>query len=168
VLVNNAGILERAPLEEHPIDVWDRVISVNLRGYFVCTQAFGRLMLAGDGGSIVNVSSLAGESPSHANGAYCASKAGVLALTRSTAVEWGPRGVRANAVSPGYMPTAMTGHIDADEAATRLRSVPLGRAAETAEIASVIAFLAGPDASYLSGVNVRVDGGLTHARAGRR
>jgi len=166
VLVNNAGILVRSPLEEHPIELWDRILAVNLRGYFVTTQAFGRLMLDGDGGAIVNIASLAAEAPSFSNGAYCASKAGVLALTRSTALEWGPRGVRANAVSPAYMRTPMTADMGTDEARSRTSNVPLGRVGDTSEIARVVAFLAGPDASYLNGVNVPVDGGLSQARAG--
>lgn len=165
VLVNNAAILERAPLEEHPVDLWDRVIAVNVTGYFLCTQAFGALMLAGGGGSIVNVSSLAGESPSFGNGAYCASKAGVLALTRQTAVEWGPRGVRANAVSPSFMRTPMMAGTSPEFELQRTHNVPLGRIADTAEVAAAVVFLADPRASYLNGINMPVDGGLAQARA---
>jgi NAD(P)-dependent dehydrogenase (short-subunit alcohol dehydrogenase family) len=165
VLVNNAAILERAPLEEHPVDLWDRVIAVNVTGYFLCTQAFGRLMLAGGGGSIVNVSSLAGESPSFGNGAYCASKAGVLALTRQTAVEWGPRGIRANAVSPSFMRTPMMAEASPEFELQRTHNVPLGRIADTGEVAAAVVFLASPRASYLNGINMPVDGGLAQARA---
>jgi len=168
VLVNNAAILERAPLEEHPVDLWDRVIDVNLTGYFLATQAFGRLMREGGGGSIVNVSSAAGEAPSLENGAYCASKAGVLALTRQIAVEWGPYGIRANAVSPIFMDTPMTADIagDAERLRQRTHNIPLGRVGDTAEVARVVAFLAGPGSSYLNGINVPVDGALAQARAG--
>jgi len=165
VLVNNAAVLERAPLEEHPVDLWDRVIAVNVRGYFLCTQAFGRLMLAAGSGSIVNVASLAGESPSFGNGAYCASKAGVLALTRQTAVEWGPRGVRANAVSPSFMRTPMMAESTDEFERQRTHNVPLGRIADTSEPAAAVVFLASPGASYLNGVNVPVDGALAQARA---
>jgi len=165
VLVNNAAILERAPLEEHPVDLWDRVIAVNVRGYFLCTQAFGRLMLAAGSGSIVNVASLAGESPSFGNGAYCASKAGVLALTRQTAVEWGPRGVRANAVSPSFMRTPMMAESTEEFERQRTHNVPLGRIADTSEPAAAVVFLASPSASYLNGINVQVDGALAQARA---
>lgn len=166
VLVNNAAILVRAPLAEHPIDLWDRIIAVNLRGYFVCAKAFGRLMIQAGGGTIVNVASLAAEAPSYSNGAYCASKAGVLALTRQLAVEWGPKGVRANAVSPAYMATPMTADMAGDEATSRTKNAPLGRVAETRDIARVIAFLAGPHSSYLNGVDVPVDGALSSARSG--
>ncbi|HEY4413507.1 MAG TPA: SDR family oxidoreductase [Gaiellaceae bacterium] len=168
ILVNNAAILERAPLEEHPVELWDRVIEVNLTGYFLATQTFGALMRAGGGGAIVNVSSAAGEAPSIANGAYCASKAGVLALTRQIAAEWGPYGIRANAVSPIFMDTPMTADIAGDPERLRQRThnIPLGRVGETAEVARVVAFLAGPGASYLNGINVPVDGALAQARAG--
>jgi NAD(P)-dependent dehydrogenase (short-subunit alcohol dehydrogenase family) len=165
VLVNNAAILERAPLEEHPVDLWDRVIAVNVTGYFLCTQAFGRLMLAGGGGSIVNVSSLAGAAPSFGNAAYCASKAGVLALTRQTAVEWGPRGVRTNAVSPSFMRTPMMAGVSPGFEQQRTHNVPLGRIAETSEVAAAVVFLAGPQASYLNGIDMPVDGALAQARA---
>ena len=166
ILVNNAAILVRSPLEEHAVDLWDRILKVNLRGYFVSTQTFGRLMLAGDGGAIVNIASLAAEAPSYSNGAYCASKAGVLALTRSTALEWGPRGVRANAVSPAYMRTPMTTYMAGDEAHARTSNNPLGRVGDTSEIARVVVFLASAESSYLNGINVPVDGGLSQARAG--
>lgn len=168
VLVNNAGILERAPLDEYPVELWDRIVDVNLTGYFRTTQSFGRLMRSGGGGAIVNVASAAAEAPSVGNAAYCASKAGVLALTRQTAVEWGPYGIRANAVSPVYMDTPMTVDIGADRAelARRTQTVPLGRVGEVNEVARVVVFLAGPEASYLNGINVPVDGALAQARAG--
>jgi NAD(P)-dependent dehydrogenase (short-subunit alcohol dehydrogenase family) len=168
ILVNNAAILVRSPLEEHPVELWDRVIDVNLTGYFRAAQAFGRPMREAGRGAIVNVASAAAEAPSVANGAYCASKAGVLALTRQIAVEWGPYGIRANAVSPIYMETPMTADIGGDPARLRERThnVPLGRIGETREVASVVVFLAGPGASYLNGINVPVDGALAQARAG--
>lgn len=168
ILVNNAAILERAPLEEHPVELWDRVIDVNLTGYFRAAQAFGRPMRETGRGAIVNVASGAAEAPSVANGAYCASKAGVLALTRQIAVEWGPYGIRANAVSPIYMETPMTADIGGDPQRLRERThnVPLGRIGETSEVAAVVVFLAGPGASYLNGINVPVDGALAQARAG--
>ncbi|HET7028727.1 MAG TPA: SDR family NAD(P)-dependent oxidoreductase [Candidatus Limnocylindrales bacterium] len=168
ILVNNAAILERAPLEEHPVELWDRVIDVNLTGYFRAAQAFGRLMREAGSGAIVNVASAAAEAPSVANGAYCASKAGVLALTRQIAVEWGPYGIRANAVSPIYMETPMTADIGGDPRRLheRTHNVPLGRIGQTREVAAVVVFLAGPGASYLNGINIPVDGALAQARAG--
>jgi NAD(P)-dependent dehydrogenase (short-subunit alcohol dehydrogenase family) len=169
ILVNNAAVLLRAPLEDHPVGLWDRVIDVNLRGYFLATQSFGRLMRASSGGgAIVNIASAAAEAPSIANGAYCASKAGVLALTRQIAVEWGPYGIRANAVSPIFMDTPMTADIAGDPERLRQRThnIPLGRIGDTTEVARVVRFLAGPGSSYLNGINVPVDGALAQARAG--
>jgi len=163
VLVNNAAVYARAPLDEHPLDLWDSLVAVNLRGYFLCTRAFGRSMLARGEGAIVNVTSIAARVPTPGAAAYCASKAGILALTRQTALEWGPRGVRANAVSPGFMKTAMSvvDYADTELAAARAERVPVRRVAEPDEVARVIAFLAGPDAGYVNGEELTVDGGLT-------
>src|SRR5579862_3734529 len=107
-LVNNAGILTKTPLLEESFDAWQRTMTVNLGGYFLCLQAFGSSMAAAGAGSIVNIASIGATTPTIGAGAYCASKAGVLALTRQAAVELGPLGVRVNAVSPGFMKTAMT------------------------------------------------------------
>ncbi len=164
VLVNNAAVYRRAPLDDHPLDLWDETIAVNLRGYFVATREFGRSMLAAGAGSIVNVSSIAARGPTPNAAAYCASKAAVLALTRQTALEWGPRGVRANAVSPGFLNTSMASvaYDDEDELTTLRRArVPVGRIAEPDEIASLVVFLAGPGASYVNGEEIVADGGLT-------
>ena len=110
VLVNNAGIWRFGPLESVDPAAFRHVLDVNLGGTFHCTQAFGRGMLD-RGGSIVNVVSIAADAPNPAAGAYSPSKAAVLALTRQTAIEWGPRGVRANAVGPGFVPTPGTGEV---------------------------------------------------------
>jgi NAD(P)-dependent dehydrogenase (short-subunit alcohol dehydrogenase family) len=163
VLVNNAALYRRAPLEAHPTELWDEIIGINLRGYFLCTRAFGRLMLAGEGGAIVNVTSIAAHVPTPGAAAYCASKAAILALTRQTAVEWGPKGVRANAVSPGFMRTAMSvvDYAQSDLARAREERVPIRRIADPEDVARTIVFLAGPDAGYVSGEELTVDGGLT-------
>jgi NAD(P)-dependent dehydrogenase (short-subunit alcohol dehydrogenase family) len=164
VLVNNAAVYRRAPLEEHPLELWDDTIAVNLRGYFLATRAFGRSMLAAGAGSIVNVSSIAARGPTPNAAAYCASKAAVLALTRQTALEWGPRGVRANAISPGFLNTSMASvaYDEQDElTALRRARVPVRRIAELAEIAGLVVFLAGPAASYVNGEEIVADGGLT-------
>ena len=162
VLVNNAAVYQRAALEEHSIALWDMTLAVNLRGYFLCTRAFGRSMLANGSGSIVNVASIAAQGPTPGAVSYCVSKAAIVALTRQTALEWGPRGVRTNAVSPGFMSTPMSSAFG-DEELVRLREkrVPVGRIGTTEEVARVIAFLAGDGASYVNGVNITIDGGLT-------
>ena len=162
VLVNNAAVYQRAPLDEHSLDLWNLTLAVNLRGYFLCTRAFGRSMLAHGGGSIVNVSSIAERGPTIGAVSYCVSKAAVGALTRQTALEWGPRGVRANAISPGFMMTPMSSSFGEDEiVAQREQRVPVRRIASTDEVARVVSFLAGPASSYVSGATLTVDGGVT-------
>jgi NAD(P)-dependent dehydrogenase (short-subunit alcohol dehydrogenase family) len=162
VLVNNAAVYQRAPLEEHSLDLWNLTLGVNLRGYFLCTRAFGRSMLAHGGGSIVNVSSIAERGPTIGAVSYCVSKAAVSALTRQTALEWGPRGVRANAISPGFMMTPMSSSFGEDDIVVqREQRVPVRRIASTDEVARVVAFLAGPESSYVSGTTLTVDGGVT-------
>lgn len=164
VLVNNAGIWQFGPIEEaDPADV-ERVMAVNFGGTFQCTQSFGRSMLD-RGGSIVNVVSIAAHSPNPSVGAYSPSKAAVLAFTRQTAVEWGPRGVRANAVGPGFVPTEGTADVYDDDAvrAFRAGAVPLRRLGRPEDVASVVAFLAGDGAAYVNGQVVYVDGGFTES-----
>lgn len=164
VLVNNAGIWRFGPLETaDPADV-ARVLAVNVGGTFHCTQAFGRSMLD-RGGSIVNIVSVAAKAPNPAVGAYSASKAAVLALTRQTAVEWGPRGVRANAVGPGFIPTEGTVAVYHDEAVRRVRAgvVPLRRLGTPDDVADVVAFLCGPSSAYVTGQAIYVDGGVSES-----
>ena len=162
VLVNNAAVYRRAALEDHPLELWDQTMAVNLRGYFLCTRAFGRSMIAQRAGSIVNVSSIAALGPTPNAVSYCVSKAAILALTRQTALEWGNHGIRANAVSPGFMATPMSSAFGSDDLyKAREQRVPVGRIGTTEEVARVIGFLAGPRASFISGVNITVDGGLT-------
>lgn len=162
VLVNNAAIYQRALLEDHSLELWDSTIAVNLRGYFLCTREFGRTMIERRSGSIVNVSSIAAIGPTPGAVSYCASKAAIVMLTKQTALEWGQYGVRANAVSPGFMSTPMSSAFgDESLVAERRRRVPVGRIGTTDEVADVVRFLASPEASYVSGVNVVVDGGLT-------
>lgn len=164
VLVNNAAIWRNASFEEVTADDYAEVLAVNLVGAFVCTQAFGRPMLD-RGGAIVNIASIAARAAGRGPGAYSASKAGLLALTEQTALEWGPRGVRCNAVGPGLVPTPGSDAIYGDPAvrASRAAEVPLRRLATPADVAAVVAFLASPDAAYITGQTIYVDGGLTIA-----
>ena len=164
VLVNNAGIWRFGPIETaDPADI-ARVIAVNFGGTFNCTQAFGRSMLD-RGGSIVNIVSIAAHSPNPQVGAYSASKQAVLAFTRQTAVEWGPRGIRANAVGPGFFPTEGTADVydDDDVRAVRASAVPLRRLGTPEDVANVVAFLAGPESAYVNGQVIYVDGGITES-----
>jgi NAD(P)-dependent dehydrogenase (short-subunit alcohol dehydrogenase family) len=162
VLVNNAGIMSKASLEDETVEAWDRMFAVNLRGYFICAQRFGRIMIEQRKGAIVNIASIGATVPTAGAAAYTATKAGVVALTRQIALEWGFKGVRANSVSPGYMKTAMTAenYAVAGLEAQRSALIPLGRIASLNEVAQVVAFLAGDASSYVNGVDILVDGGF--------
>jgi len=163
VLVNNAGISSIGPAEELDAGEWRRVLDVNLTGPFLTSRAFGRAMLAAGCGSIVNIASIAGLRAVADRAAYNASKHGLIGLTRTLAAEWGGRGVRVNAVCPGWVKTEMD---EADQAAAHytdediVGQVPLGRFAAPADIAAAVAFLADDEASgFVNGVALPVDGG---------
>jgi len=163
VLVNNAGISFIRPAEETGADEWRRVLEVNLTGPFLMCRAFGKLMLQQGEGAIVNVSSVAGLSGIGDRAAYNASKHGLIGLTRTLASEWGGRGVRVNAVCPGWVKTEMD---EADQAggyysdADIENRVPMARFARPNEIAEAIAFLADPKLSgFVNGMELRVVGG---------
>jgi NAD(P)-dependent dehydrogenase (short-subunit alcohol dehydrogenase family) len=163
VLVNNAGVSMLRPAEETSLADWRRVIEVNLTGPFLMSREFGREMLRRGEGSIVNVSSVAGLLGISDRAAYNASKHGLIGLTRTLAAEWGGRGVRSNAVCPGWVKTEMDeedqesgGYTDADiEGRT-----PMGRFARPEDVARAVAFLADPEQSgYVNGHTLSVDGG---------
>lgn len=162
VLVNNAGVISWTPLEDLSVDEWDRVTNVNQRGIFLCTREFGRMMIAQQSGSIVNISSVAGTVPEPNAGAYAATKAAAIVIARQTAVEWGRHGIRANAVSPGMMQTPMAEKfLSVPEAlARRIQMTASRRIGDPREVANVIAFLASDAASYVNGQNIEVDGGM--------
>jgi NAD(P)-dependent dehydrogenase (short-subunit alcohol dehydrogenase family) len=161
-LVNNAGILIKETLLGESYEGWQRTIDVNLTGYFLCLKAFGAAMVEAGSGSIVQIASLGGSRPTIGAGAYCVSKAGVLALTKQAALEWGSSGVRVNAVSPGFMKTAMTQGRYAVPGLEEKRAslIPLRRIAPLEEVASVVAFLVGPESAYVTGEEILVDGGF--------
>ena len=167
VLVNNAGLGDLRPLHMMDDKTWHRLVDVNLTGTFNGMRAAIPIMVAGGGGSIVNNASATGFMPTRNEAAYSAAKAGVIALTKSGALEYGPT-VRVNCVAPGMIRTPMTAMLaeDADAFAPIADALPLGRVGEAEEVAEVILFLASARASYVTGQTILVDGGGTLPQAG--
>lgn len=165
VLVNNAGAWRFGALEDVSAEDFAVAIDVNLRGPFHTMQAFGPGMVERGSGAIVNIVSIAAKHANPAVGSYGPSKAGLLSLTEQVALEWGPKGVRCNAVGPGLVPTPGTGEVYDDPQVREVRSgaVPSRRLAEPADIANVVAFLVSEDAAYVNGQVIYVDGGLSKA-----
>ena len=163
VLVNNAGISAIVPAEETTLTDWERTLAVNLTGPFLMCREFGRIMLERGSGSIVNVSSVAGLLGVSDRAAYNASKHGLIGLTRTLAAEWGGRGVRVNAVCPGWVKTEMDAEDQAGGGYTGADiegRVPMGRFATPEDIANAVAFLADLEASaFVNGHTLSVDGG---------
>jgi NAD(P)-dependent dehydrogenase (short-subunit alcohol dehydrogenase family) len=168
VLVNNAATRHRAPLEELSRAAWDREIATNLTGVFVCTQIVGRRMLEVGKGAIVNVASMAGTYGQAMRGAYTPAKAGVIGLTSLTAVEWGGRGIRCNAISPGMISTPAHAETYSNVALREAREamIPSARIGSGEDIADVAVFLASDASRYINGANIPVDGGVTRALLG--
>lgn len=167
-LVSNAGVNRPGRLVDYAVEDWDRLFAVNTRATWLLAKA-AHPALRGSRGAIVAIASMSG-SNAHANlGAYGPSKAAVIMLVRVLAQELGPDGIRVNSVSPGMVRTGMTAQVYADErvAAERAALVPLGRVAAPEDIADVVAFLLGPDARYVNGHDLVVDGGVTGNFLGR-
>ncbi|UVK44005.1 SDR family oxidoreductase [Mesorhizobium sp. AR07] len=166
VLVNNAGIGRQTPGEDISETEWHEVMDVNLNAVFWCSQAFGRGMIERRRGSIVNIGSMSGEivTRPQKNVHYNASKAAVHHITRSLAAEWAGRGVRVNAVAPGFIETPMNSFAlrsDIETTNIWLSNTPMGRVGQTDEIASIVLFLASDAASLMTGSIVLADGGYT-------
>ncbi|MGC1360798.1 MAG: 3-oxoacyl-[acyl-carrier-protein] reductase [Silvibacterium sp.] len=160
ILVNNAGITKDTLLLRMKRADWDDVITTNLTGTFLLTQALLSPMLKARWGRIVNISSVVGETGQAGQANYAASKAGLIGLTKSLARELASRGITANAVAPGYIETAMTAVLDEKQRGAMLAHIPLGRAGTDQDIANAVRFLASDEAAYVTGHVLDVNGGM--------
>jgi 3-oxoacyl-[acyl-carrier protein] reductase len=162
ILVNSAGIFQLSPLLDISIDDWDLMFDINARAMLTTMQVTARAMIAAErGGVIVNLSSMAAKKGGAQEAHYAASKAAVVALTRAAAIEWGSHGIRANAICPGYVLTAMGAATRTDaQIAEWSKLSPLGRLATPADVAGVALFLASSEADYLTGQAINVTGGM--------
>lgn len=165
VLVNNAAAIYADALMNIDLARWNRLMAVNVNGFLLCAQAFGRQMIEGGGGSMVHIASISGHVPQPFSGPYSVSKAGVKMLSRLLAVELGEHGIRSNVVSPAMVRTPMSEVIYANPEVLKKREgiVPARRISGPRDIAEAVLFLASPRSSYVSGQDVLVDGGLSTA-----
>lgn len=163
ILVNNAGIVRFGDLLEHSVEDFRRVLDVNLTGTFIMAQAVGRRMAERGSGAIVNITSLNAVAVSPDAGAYPSSKAAVAKLTEQLSLSLAPKGIRVNAVGPGFIDSGMSSPIYRDPEAKKARgaTVPAGRIGESLDVANAVAFLASDQASYIHGQHILVDGGVS-------
>jgi 3-oxoacyl-[acyl-carrier protein] reductase len=160
ILVNNAGITRDGLLAMMPEKDWDDVLSINLRSVFLVTKACTRAMVKQRSGAIVNIASVVGVTGNAGQANYSASKAGVIGFTKSVAKELAKRNIRANAVAPGFIRTAMTDKLSEEQKKKITEYIPLGRMGEAQEIADAVVFLASDASRYITGQVLVVDGGM--------
>ena len=160
ILVNNAGITQDNLLMRMSEEQWDAVLAVNLKGAFLCTKAVARPMLKARRGRIINIASVVGLTGNVGQANYSSSKGGLIALTKSTAQELGSRGITCNAVAPGFIETEMTDRLSDEAREQMLGRVPLGRPGQPEDVAGAVVFLAGPEAAYITGQVLTIDGGM--------
>jgi 3-oxoacyl-[acyl-carrier protein] reductase len=158
--VNNAGITKDGFLVRMKPEDWQQVVRVNLDGTFYCLQEAARIMLRQRTGRIINISSLVGQSGNPGQANYCASKAGIIGLTKSAALELAPRGITVNAVAPGFIATEMTEQLDPGLKEQYMERIPLGRQGTPEEVARTVAWLASDHAGYITGQVIGINGGL--------
>ncbi len=160
-LVNNAGITRDNLLLRMKEEDWRLVLEINLTGTFVCTQKVFKHMMKARSGSIINIASVIGIMGNAGQANYAASKGGVIAFTKSCAKEFGSRGVRVNAVAPGFIETEMTATLPPDVVASYGKAIPLQKMGSPADVAKLCLFLAADDSAYITGQTIAIDGGLT-------
>lgn len=163
IFVNNAGIEEKHPFLEYPEELWDSIIQVNLKGPWLCSQAAARQMVQqGNGGRIINISSVHEDMPMPTNAAYCAAKGGLRMLMRTIAVELAPHRITVNNIAPGAIDTPMDEPLKQhpEEMKTLLSEIPLGRMGQPDEVAGLALYLASDDAAYVTGSTYFIDGGM--------
>jgi NAD(P)-dependent dehydrogenase (short-subunit alcohol dehydrogenase family) len=163
ILVNNAGTVWGAPVEDVPLEGWQKVVDVNLTGVFLFSQAVGRVMIDGNGGSIVNIASIAGLQggpPEIMNAIpYSTTKGGVIAFTRDLATKWARHGIRVNAIAPGWFPSDMANFVLDLHGEELVKHVPLGRFGDPEDLKGVVVFLASDASAYVTAHTLVVDGG---------
>ena len=164
VLVNTAGILRFAAMEDLPLSDWNEVINVNLTGYFITSQRFGREMIKAGQGRLVHISTVASHSPETFSGVYSSTKAGVNMMSKMLAAEWGPYGVRSNCVEPCFVKTPMSASFYADPEVEKSRSrlIATRRIGEVSDIANAVMFLASTRSDFTTGDAIKVDGGFSN------
>lgn len=161
ILVNNAGITKDGLLMKMSEEDFDKVININLKGTFNMIKHLSRSFLKQKSGRIINISSVVGITGNAGQANYCASKAGVLGLTKSVARELGKRGITVNAVAPGFIDTDMTEFLDENSRKSLLSQIPLDKIGKTIDVANTVCFLASDKASYITGQCISVDGGMS-------
>ena len=160
ILVNNAGITRDGLLMIMKEDDCQAVLDTNLTGAFHCTKAVTRLMMKQRSGSIINITSVVGETGNAGQANYAAAKAGLIGFTKSVAKELASRNIRCNAIAPGCIETDMTAVLGEDTVDAMIKTIPMGRVAQPEEVAKAVLFLASDDASYITGQTLNVDGGM--------
>lgn len=160
ILVNNAGITKDNLLIRMKEEEWDEVMNVNLKGTFLCTKAVARMMMKKRYGKIINITSVVGITGNSGQGNYSASKAGIIGFTKSIARELASRGIRVNAIAPGFIETDMTEVLNEDIKNAMLKSIPLGTFGKPKDIANTVVFLASSKSDYITGQVINVNGGM--------
>ncbi|MFC1970484.1 SDR family NAD(P)-dependent oxidoreductase [Chloroflexota bacterium] len=169
ILVNVAGVILISPPENMSEDYWDRMIDTNLKGTFFCCQTVAREMIKQKSGKIINIASLSGLFGGPNRAGYCASKGGVVNLTRALAIDWAKYNINVNSITPGFTETPRTSEIQKEypEATeSRRKRIPLQRAGKPEDVAAVVVFLACSESDYITGIDISVDGGISAIHPG--